>query len=214
LAATMLPMYLAALTGVRPGVETRYLMNPGLLIVSMAVVSALVLLMRRLMRIAVFSLLSGYLTFLTLHQILDVWSTQAAIDNRLWAATNMAVTPEIDFVLTLNNDPDHASLMPPYLSVAWSDFQADWGIQSVLRHRLKREVTMVRNAVGTGNGGVEVTGYYGAKYSTTERHLAVIYFDNASTLGETARRNVAVMSFSDYSRLALTLHIPKKTYAP
>jgi hypothetical protein len=73
---------------------------------------------------------------------------------------------------------------------------------------------MVRNAVGTGNGGVEVTGYYGAKYSTTERHLAVIYFDNASTLGETARRNVAVMSFSDYSRLALTLHIPKKTYAP
>lgn len=214
LAATMLPMYLAALTGVRPGVETRYLMNPGLLIVFMAVLSASVLPRRRLIPIAVFSLLSGYLAFLTLHQILDVWSTQAAIDNRLWEATNRAVTPEIDFVLTLNNDPDHASLMPPYLSVAWSDFQADWGIQSVLRVRLKREVTMVRSALPSDNGRLEVTGYYGAKYSTTERHLAVIYFDNASTLGESARRNAAVMSFSDYSRLAPTLRIPKKSYAP
>ena len=104
--------------------------------------------------------------------------------------------------------------MPPYLSVAWSDFQADWGIQSVLRDRLKREVTMVRNAVPTGNGRLEVTGYYGVKYSTTEQHLAVIYFDNASTLGKSARRAVEVMSFSDYSRRAPTLHIPKKTYAP
>ena len=214
LAATMLPMYLAALTGVRPGVETRYLMNPGLLIASLAVVLASALLARRLMRIAVFSLLSGYLAFLTLHQILDVWSTQAAIDDRLWEATNRAVTPEINFVLTLNNDTDHASLMPPYLSVAWSDFQADWGIQSVLRDRLKREVTMVRTAVATGNGGLEVTGYYGTKYSTTEQHLAVIYFDNAPTLGKSARRTVEVMSFSDYSRRASTLRIPKKIYAP
>jgi hypothetical protein len=209
LIAILLLMFISALTGVRPGPETRYLLNPALIATFLIVALLSILITHHFSRILLFSLLIGSLAIVSLHLIGDLWPTQAALDKRLWQATDSAVAPGTDYLLTVSNDARDPRLMPPYQSILWiwSDFTADWGVQSILRYKLKREVALIRSAqLLADDEKLEVVSYSGPKFMTTADHVAVMYLNSGTNLGETARRNIEVMSYAQYLRFAPVLN--------
>jgi hypothetical protein len=209
LIAILLLMFMGALTGVRPGPETRYLLNPAMVMTFLIIAFLSIVISHHFARIVLFSFLIGFFALVSGYLIADVLPTQAALDQRLWQATETAVTPKTDYVLTVSNDTRHPTLMPPYQSIlgTWSDFTADWGVQSILRYKLKREVRLIRGAHPLGDGEkLEVANYYGQKFTTTAEHVAVIYLNSGTNLGETARRNIEVMSYAQYLRFAPMLN--------
>ena len=209
LIAILLLMFIGALTGVRPGPESRYLLNPALIATLLIVALVSILITHHFSRSLLFSLFIGALAVVSLHLIGDLWPIQAALDRRLWQATESAVAPKTDYLLTVSNDARHPTLMPPYQSIiwTWSDFTADWGVQSILRYKLKREVALIRSAHPLADDEkLEVANYYGQKSITTADHVAVIYLNSGTNLGETARRNIEVMSYAQYLQFAPVLN--------
>jgi hypothetical protein len=53
---------------------------------------------------------------------------------------------------------------------------------------------------------LEVVSYSGPKFMTTADHVAVMYLNSGTNLGETARRNIEVMSYAQYLRFAPVLN--------
>ena len=206
--AVLMPMYTAAILGVRPGPDTRYLLSPTLLIVALLILMLLPL--GRLIRSIAYSTLLSSCIFLTSLLLLDVWPTQAAIDRRLWQALEASIGPETDYVLTLNNSPEANYLMPPWQSIAWSDFQADWAIQSRFRHIFGRSIEMIRRADLTGENSVLVEGYYGSKHTSVIDRISVIYFDSGRTLGQTLNGKIEIMTYRNYLAHREQLQIPEK----
>ena len=209
--SVMLPMYFASLTGMRLGPEDRYLFVPATLLGLMIIVLVDMLIANSFFKSTIYGAMLIYCLFLTLHITLDVWRTQATLDKRLWESVDVALLESPDFILTINNDtyPSHRGLQRPYLSVGWTDFQADWGVTSLLRYR-KKKIILIQNVAIDGKGELVAIGYWGARFSTTADKIQVIYFDDAASMAETLKGEVSVFSFSEYLKVSADSKIPNR----
>ncbi len=209
--AVMLPMYFASLTGMRPGPEDRYLFVPSTLLALMIVVTIDALITNSFIKSTIYTAMLTYCLILTLHITFDVWKVQETLDKRLWGSIDVALQENPEYILTINNDtyPSHRGLQRPYLSVAWTDFQADWGVTSMLRY-LQKKITLIHSVEIKGDDEVVAIGYWGAKFPTTFDKIQVIYFDDAASMVETLRGNVSVFSFSEYLARPADSKIPSR----
>lgn len=196
----MLPMFFAALTGIRPGPDDRYLMVPAFMLFLLFVVIFERSTLGGAFKRFIACVILGYFSFVTFHISWDVWRAQAFIDGQLWKAVFQVVDKNAKYILTINDDPyeGHRGLQRPYQSIAWTDFQADWGVRSRLKYSYDYNVILVQNLIPQDNGQIEVVDYWGKKFRTSKDEIGVIYFKDSPILRESLSREIIVMNYIQY----------------
>lgn len=208
----MLPMYFGAISGNRPGPDDRYLMTPSLIIFALSIYLVQPIMRFKYLAILMSGVCTFYLSMLTFHINIDIWGNQKTIDMRLWSSVYEAMNKNAKFILTINNDTyfAHRGLQRPWMSAAWSDFQADWGVSPRIKYEFNRDIRLIHNVELTKNNGVIAIGYWGDKMSASQEEIQVIYFNDGPTMNDVINGKILVMSFSDYQALQEKFNIPNR----
>lgn len=208
----MLPMYFGAISGNRPGPDDRYLMTPSLIIFALLIYLVQALMHFKYLAILISGVCILYMSMLTFHLNIDIWGNQKAIDMRLWSSIYEAMNKNAKFILTINNDTyfSHRGLQRPYLSAAWSDFQADWGVAPRIKYEFNKEIRLIHNVELTKQDGVIAVGYWGEKFSASREEIQVIYFNDGLSMSDAINGKISLMSFGDYQALLKNSNIPNR----
>lgn len=208
----MLPMYFGAISGNRPGPDDRYLMTPSLVLFALIIYLLQTLMRFRYTALIMSSACIFYMSMLTFHINIDIWGNQKAIDSRLWASIYEAMNKDAKFILTINNDTyfAHRGLQRPWLSAAWSDFQADWGVAPRIKYEFNKDIRLIHNVELTKQNEVIAIGYWGDKFIASRGEIQVIYFNDGPKMNDVINGKITVMPFEDYETLLKNSNIPNR----
>ena len=210
--SSMLAMYFGAISGNRPGPDDRYLMAPTL--ISMAFIIYCIQCLVRSNQVITILLAPFFFygAILVFHLNIDVWENQRKLDMRLWAVTNKLAGDNVKYILTINNDTyfAHRGLQRPYLSAAWSDFNADWGVTPRIKYEANKEVRLIHNIIINKDGGLTAIGYWGDKIIIKNDEIHVVYFNDGPTMLSAINGEVSVMDLQGYLNAVQTTNIPNR----
>lgn len=207
----MLPLYFGAISGNRPGPDDRYLMIPSLIIVISGV-----FFLFKFFKTKTTYIISGviflYFSLLTFHLNIDVWNNQRKLDDRLWNNIYTAIQGNTKYVLTINNDTyfSHRGLQRPYLSAAWTDFNADWGVTPRIKYVLGKEIELIHNLAIDPNGSITAIGYWGKKTKIITTDVSVVYFDDGPNMSDALQGKLIILSLEDYIKASKANKIPNR----
>jgi hypothetical protein len=196
----MLTMYFGAISGNRPGPDDRYLMAPTVILVAFILFCVQLLISNKKILLTLLTPFFFYSSLLTMHLNIDVWSNQRKLDMRLWATINQLASQNVKFILTINNDTyfAHRGLQRPYLSAAWTDFNADWGVTPRIKYELNKDVRLIHNVIINKDGNLTAVGYWGDKLSARNSEIKVVYFNDGPTMEDAIKGSVSVMDWGEY----------------
>ncbi len=128
--ALLLPLIYGLITGLRPGPELRYHL-PFFIIFLGFFVAKFLGLVQNIFSIKIASILVCALLILSAYAATSSRMHQSNFDNKLWKKIASKNIDKIKVVVTFNPNTNYP--LPPYYSLAESDFHADWGIGGYLK---------------------------------------------------------------------------------
>jgi hypothetical protein len=208
----MLPMFFGAISGNRPGPDDRYLLIPSLILCTAIVCVTCMSIRYKALRLTFATLSIFFVSLLTFHINIDVWRNQRLIDERLWSVITDAINKNASYILTINNDlyHSHRGLQRPYLSAAWTDFQADWGVTPRIMYETGKEVRLIHNLALDCDSRLIAVGYWGDKMIATLNNVQVVYFNDGPTMQDTVKGTLELMSLETYLHSIEAKQIPNR----
>lgn len=211
----MMPMYFGAISGNRPGPDDRYLMVPSLVLSALLALIWVKFIRHKSVSLFFLPLFFTYLALLTFHLNVDVWSNQKKLDERLWSSVNLAIQRNAKYILTINNDTyfAHRGLQRPYLSAAWTDFNADWGVTPRIKYETSKDIRLIHNIELGQDQRVTAIDYWGAKFPAKNSEIQVIYFNDGLDMKHANSGEISVMDLNRYLMLINSSDIPNRVIA-
>ena len=205
-------MFFGAISGNRPGPDDRYLLIPSLILCAALVCVASMIIRYKTIRFMFATLSIFFISLLTFHINIDIWRNQRLIDERLWSVITDATNKNARYILTINNDlyHSHRGLQRPYLSAAWTDFQADWGVTPRIMYETGKEVRLIHNLALDCDSKLIAVGYWGDKMIATLNDVQVVYFNDGPTMQDTVKGTLELMSLETYLHRVRAKQIPNR----
>ncbi len=197
LVASSISLLYGAISGSRPGVESRYVYIPGLLIATTIPLVIYYFIHNKRIRIIACWIIFIYFSLLNIYMINDVWGLQKEVDYKIWSEIDGKITPQVKYILTDNLT--QAQLTPHYYSDAVSDFQADWGIFGRLMVEKGQKVTVVKEAIEQEDGKLKLAGYYGTDFASSKEEVLFLVYRYGEDMGSlTEAKLYSFDNFEDY----------------
>jgi hypothetical protein len=202
LLSIMMPLFFACITGSRPGPEERYIAIPAFILFFILMTKLLKSNQSTQWKRIIVSLFIGYCALLIAHLSIDIFKMQEKIDEKIYQIIINNIDNKTRYLVTTNNDQtnSHRGLVRPYLSGAWTDFQADWGFSARFTYMFNRPITLINN-ISIRNKKIIGIGYWGQEYEINEEITKVIYLNDGPLLSSIGDPKIEILTLHELINL-------------
>lgn len=200
--SSFIPMYYASLVGSRPGPEERYVAIPLFFIfISIFVLASIFKVKKNLIKSFLF-IIVAWNCILTSNLMITLFPLQKKIDSQIYKFIEDNKLYDLDYLLTVNNEniKEHRGLVRPYLSAAWTDFQADWGFNTRMTILYKKTPVLLNN-IKISENKKEVIGvnYWGKEYKNLkEGKIKILYLNDGPKMFDILNPKLKIISLEDF----------------